>query len=338
MQQEVIHSISLRSIFSFFLVGILFFTLYALRDLALVVLSSIVIAASAEPIVRALTKRRVRRAFAAVIVYFSIVGVFSSIGYLFIPALLEETAKLVSDLPTYASEAHAIQFTAPILGTFSSVEVVHHLEAMFAAISLNPLGALASIFGGVIGLILVFVFSFYFTVEEHGVHEFLRVVTPPQYEAYIQSLWKRVQAKIELWMQGQLLLGVIVAVLTYLLLTIFGIPHAFVLAVIAGIFELIPLFGPTLSAVPAIGIAYAAGGVYLMCVAVGIYMVIQQFENHLIYPLVVTKVVGVSPVMVILALAVGLQLAGFFGLILAVPAAALIQEIAVDIDRRRQRG
>jgi predicted PurR-regulated permease PerM len=328
--------ISLRSIFSFFLVGTLFYALYYLQDIVLVVLSSLVIAASAEPAVRALTARNMRRAFAASIVYFSIVGLFSVIGYMFIPALLEQTANLVNDLPKYAAESSAVEFTAPVLGTVSSADAVHKIQALISDVSSNPFGALAYIFGGIFGLLLVFIFSFYFTMEEKGVDEFLRIVTPAQHEHYVLDLWSRVKSKIELWMQGQLLLGIIVGVLTFLLLTIFGIPHALVLAVLAGTFELIPLFGPTLSALPAFGIAYAAGGITLALIALGIYVVIQQFENHLIYPLVVTKVVGVSPVMVILALAVGVKLAGFFGVLLAVPAAALIQEIAADIDKRRQ--
>jgi predicted PurR-regulated permease PerM len=335
MDQHITHSISLRSIFSFFLVGILFYTLYYLQSIVLVVLSSLVIAASAEPAVRALTKRKVKRGLAAVIVYFSVIGVFVAVGYSFIPALLSETAHMVANLPTYAASDSSIEFTAPVLGTVSSAEFVHQLEAMFASISGDPLGTLASVFGGILGLFLVIVFSFYFTVEERGVEEFLRIVTPAQYEHYILDLWKRVQAKIELWMQGQLLLGVIVGVLTYLLLTVFSIPHAFVLAVVAGLFELIPLFGPVLAAVPAVILAFATGGVSLAAVATGIYFVIQQFENHLIYPLVVTQVVGVSPVMVILALAVGVTLAGFFGVLLAIPVAALIQEIVSDIDKRR---
>lgn len=335
MDSHVTHHLSLRSIFSVFLVGILFYTLYYLQDIVLVVLASIVIAASAEPAVRSLTKRKIKRALAATIVYFSFVGVFVAIGYMFIPTLISETASLINELPKYASDEGAVQFSAPILGDFSSAEIVHKLEESFASVSDNPLGALAAIFGGFFGLLLLFVFSFYFTVEEKGVKEFLRIVTPAQYEHYVLDLWHRTQGKIELWMQGQLLLGVIVGVLTYLLLTIFSVPHAFVLAVIAGLFEVIPLFGPVLAAVPAFGIAYAAGGITLGLIVLGIYAVIQQFENHLIYPLVVTQVVGVSPVMVILSLVVGVTLAGFYGLLLAIPAAALIQEIASDIDKQR---
>ena len=69
---------------------------------------------------------------------------------------------------------------------------------------------------------------------------------------------------------------------------------------------------------------------------VGLYVIIQQLENHLIYPLVVTKVVGVPPLLVILALIVGAKLAGFLGIILSVPAAAVVQELVVDLERRRR--
>ena len=136
-------------------------------------------------------------------------------------------------------------------------------------------------------------------------------------------------------MQGQLILGVIIGVLVYLGLTILGVKYALLLAVLAALFELIPLFGPILSAIPAVLIALTSGGLTLALFVVGLYLIIQQFENHLIYPLVVTKVVGVPPLLVILALIIGAQLAGFLGVILAVPAATVVQELVKDIQKNR---
>lgn len=136
-------------------------------------------------------------------------------------------------------------------------------------------------------------------------------------------------------MQGQLILGVLIAVLVYLSLTILQVPHALVLAVIAGIFEIIPVFGPILAAIPAVIIAFVSGGPLFGLVVAGIYILIQQFENHLIYPQVVTRVVGVPPLLVILALIVGANLAGFLGIILSVPVAAMLQEFVSDIEAGR---
>ena len=69
---------------------------------------------------------------------------------------------------------------------------------------------------------------------------------------------------------------------------------------------------------------------------IGLYLIIQQFENHLIYPLVVKKVVGVSPLLVILALLIGVKVAGFLGVILSVPIAAAIQEFVQDVQKDKK--
>jgi len=199
----------------------------------------------------------------------------------------------------------------------------------------NAFSAASRIFGGVFSLVLIIVFSFYFAVVETGVDDFLRIVTPKTHQSYMLGLWRRSQKKIGLWMQGQLLLGVIIGVLVYLGLTILGVPHALVLAVIAASFEIIPVFGPILAAVPAVMVAFVAGGPTLGFLTVALYVIAQQFENHLIYPLVVTRVVGVPPLLVILALIIGAELAGFLGVILSVPVAATLQEFVSDLEAGR---
>lgn len=199
----------------------------------------------------------------------------------------------------------------------------------------NAFTALTQIFGGFFSLLLIIVFSFYFAVVETGVDDFLRIVTPKSHQEYVLDLWRRSQRKIGLWMQGQLILAVLIAVLVYLSLTILQVPHALMLAVIAGVFEIIPVFGPILAAVPGVVVAFVSGGPIFGLLIAGVYMLIQQFENHLIYPQVVTRVVGVPPLLVILALIVGAELAGLLGVILSVPVAAALQEFVSDLEAGR---
>ena len=136
-------------------------------------------------------------------------------------------------------------------------------------------------------------------------------------------------------MQGQLLLAVIVGVLVFLGLTILGVKNALLLAVIAALFEIIPVFGPILAAVPAVALALLDGGLTLGLLVIALYVIVQQFESHLIHPLVVTRVVGVPPLLVILSIIVGAQLAGFLGILLSVPIAATIQELVKDVKAGR---
>jgi predicted PurR-regulated permease PerM len=226
----------------------------------------------------------------------------------------------------------------PSLSSISGDSVIRAVQqSLNLGVFGNAFTAVTQIFGGIFSFIIIVVFSFYFAVLETGVEDFLRIIVPRSHQEYVLGLWIRSQKKIGLWMQGQLLLACIMGVLAFLGLTVLGVPHALVLAVIAACFEIIPVFGPTLSAVPAVAIAFGSGGVTLGIAVILLYVIAQQFENHLIYPLVVTRVVGVPPLLVILALLVGAQFAGFLGIILSVPIAATIQEFVRDIEHDRLR-
>ena len=195
--------------------------------------------------------------------------------------------------------------------------------------------ATAAFFGGALSLILIIVISFYLSVQEHGIENFLKIVTPREYEGYILDLWARSRRKIGLWLQGQFLLGILVGVLVFLGLTILGVKYALLLAILTAIFEVIPVFGPVMAAIPAVGIAFLQKPVLGLSVLV-LYFIVQQFENHLIYPLVVRKTIGVPPLLVVLALVIGGTLGGFFGLLLSVPIAAVLVEVVNDIARKKE--
>ena len=127
-----------------------------------------------------------------------------------------------------------------------------------------------------------------------------------------------------------------IGVLVYLVLMVVGVPHALVLAVLAGVFELIPIFGPIISSVPAILVAYTDLGTGTALLLIGLYIIIYQFESQLFYPLVVKKIVGISPIIVIIALVVGAKLAGVLGAIIAVPLSAALMEYVYDIEKRKK--
>lgn len=318
--------------------------LFELMDLVLVLVTAIVIASAIEPAVVSLQRRKLPRVLSILLVYILVLASFFGVFYFFVPTLFADLAVFLNSLPIYLEALNRISAFddfARILGTappdLASIDFMASVRgaAEAAGVAGNALSAVASIFGGVFSFVLILVFSFYFAVIQTGVDDFLQLVSPRKYQTYILDLWSRSRHKIGLWMQGQVLLAVIMGVLLYLGLTILGVPHALLLAVIAALFEIIPVFGPTLAAVPAVGIAFADGGVTLGLLTIALYIIAQQFENHLIYPLVVTRVVGVPPLLVILALIIGAKLAGFLGILLSVPVAATIQELARDIRERR---
>jgi predicted PurR-regulated permease PerM len=139
-------------------------------------------------------------------------------------------------------------------------------------------------------------------------------------------------------MQGQLLLSLIVGLLTYVGLTLLGVRDALVLSLFIAICEFVPLFGPIMGALPAVLLSYLDSGFALALLVAGMYLVIHQLENHLIYPLVVRKIVGINPIIVIVSLIAGYELLGFLGIVISVPLATIGMEYLRDVERGKNPG
>ncbi len=331
MKNETIIHISSSSVIKTILIAFSAYLIWYLRDLLLLVLASIVIASAIEPMALYLVKHRIPRVLSVLIVYISFFAVLIGTILFVVPPVLQETKDLLVSVPGLI-ENLGIDKNESLNNSFA--ELANETSVLLDAVqNKNFIGAASLLFGGIAGLVLIIVFSFYFAINEKGIEEFLRVLSPRRYEKYVVNLWRRAQNKIGLWMQGQLLLAVLIGTLVYLGLSILGMPYALPLAILAAVLELIPVFGPILSAIPAVAIAFASGGLAMALLVAGLYIIIQQFENHLIYPLVVTKVVGVPPVISILALLVGAKLAGILGVLLSIPLAAVLQELFADMGK-----
>ncbi|MDB5224707.1 MAG: hypothetical protein JWO43_329 [Candidatus Adlerbacteria bacterium] len=335
-------TITARSIITAILFLLLVGLVWVLRDIVLIVLSAVVIASAIEPAVGYFYRKGIPRIGGVMLTYAIVLGAFFSVLFFFIPPILNDAATFLRNLPQTLQTINFNDLTHGLLpawgsSSFNSADLLNSVSQTVADSTGGMFSTAAAFFGGLTSFILIIVLSFYFSVQETGVDDFLRVVTPVKEQAYVLHLWKRSQDKIGKWMQGQLVLGVIVGVLLYLGLVILGVRYALLLAVLAAVFELIPVFGQIMAAIPAVAIAYTDGGLSLGVSVFILYMVVQQFEAHLIYPIVVKKVVGVPPLLVILALLVGFKLVGFLGVLLSVPIAGAIQEFVSDVDRQKTR-
>lgn len=338
----------------------LFALAWFLRDIILVVLSAIVLASAIEPLVRLIVSKGPPRLFALVLVYLFGGAFLAGVIYFFVPAILDDVSRLARAAPQYLDlgslwdplqeEGVVPQATGgnTILSRVTNVEKGLHEGANVLDLLKNSIeegGAVrgASVFfGGFLSFVLIIVLSFYLAAQERGIENFFRLISPVKSRGYIVDLWKRSQTKIGLWFQGQLVLGLLVGVLAFLGLSILGVSSALFLAFLMMIFEIIPVFGPILAAVPGVAIAFTEGirgvdpGLTAALFIALFYFIIQQFESHLFYPLVVRKVIGIPPVLVILAMVVGAKMAGFLGILLSVPLTAVLMEFLNDVARERK--
>lgn len=336
-------TITASSVIKVALFGLLMFLLWYLRDIVLVVLTAIVIASAMEPAIQYFERHGLHRLLSVIFMYLLVGTVFFAVLIFFIPPILSDAANFLKQLPQTLSSinisdtTHGLLPWGSVTDTISSADLLQNISSAISDTTGGIFNTVSAFFGGLTSFVLIVVFAIYFSVQQTGVDDFLRIVTPVQHQVYVLNLWKRSQDKIGKWIQGQLILAAIVGVLLYLGLVILGIPHALLLALLAAAFELIPVFGQFIAAVPAIAIAFADGGATEALLVVGLYIVIQQFESNLIYPVVVKKVVGIPPLLVILSLLIGFKLVGFLGVLLSVPIAGAVQEFVSDIDKKKTR-
>lgn len=344
MKPDSTFSISTGTFVRAIVIGAAAFALWKLRGLVLLVLTAIVIASAIEPGVMALTRHRLPRVLAVLFMYIAVFGSLFAIFYFFLPPILSDAEGLFAQIPQYLGSLNLPVENLPSVSSGSAltneaqsaIKTLLTFREVLSGTSEGAFRLLAGIFGGIFSFALVIVLSFYFAMQETSIEDFLRVVVPPLHEEYVVSLWLRAKQKIGLWMQGQILSSLIGGVFAYLILLIWGVPYAFLLAIFTAMLMLIPIFGSILSAIPPVILAYSTGGFSLALIIAAFYVIINQFEAHIIHPLVVNKVVGIPPLLVILALIVGGELAGFLGVLLAIPTAAALREFVNDYDKGKR--
>jgi len=344
--QDIHIELNTGTIIKFFLIAILIAALYYVLDVVLVVLAAIVIASALEPVIKRLGKYRIHRTVASVLIYILIAAVLAAIFIFFVPVLANDMVAFLNNLPRTISlgdlwspmQDVGVSLSPGVLAshTISISDFVNNLQSILVGTSAGAFKTATLVFGGAISFILIVVLSFYLAVQEDGVDQFLRIITPVRQHEYISGLWKRSQLKIGYWLQGQIILGIVIGVLVYVMLVIVGIPHALILALLAAVFEIIPVFGPIISSVPALIVAFTSSGLGTGLLLLGLYLIIYQFESQIFYPLVVKKIVGISPIVVILALVIGAKLAGVLGALIAVPLSAAFMEYIHDVQKRKK--
>ncbi len=337
-------SISTETILRVFLVALAFVLVWFLRDIILVILTSIVIASFVESAVPHFRKIGVGRVLGIVTLYTTSLLVLAALFYLFAPLLITELYNFSSFISLYIPGVAFLDYfhneafsgAKDIVGTlsndFSLTSLMSVSKAFVTNLSAGFFQTLSVIFGGLVNFMLIILISFYLSIQEKGIENFLRIIFPIRYEDYVVDLWERSRRKIALWVKGQLLLALIITVLTYLVLSLLGIQYALLLAIIAGVMELIP-YGILIAIIPAVSFAYLSGGVTSSLMVAGAYLIIHEFEVFLLSPLVINKVVGLSPIVIILAALIGFELDGVWGLVLAIPATVVIMEFLSDIEK-----
>jgi predicted PurR-regulated permease PerM len=338
--------ISTGAILKIIVAGAFVFLAFKLSTLILSILTAIVIASFVNFAVNKVSKFIKNRTLSVFLIYIITIAVIFGLSSIFIPVFIEEMSNLVAQISNYIPNssilntfrADSISGAKEVVGTISHNgslgDVIKSAKSLIDTFSGGLVDIVSVAFGGIIYIVITFIISFYLSIKEDGIENFLRVILPQKQEEYVIGVWKRSELKIGLWMQGQMLVGLIVGVLTYLGLTIIGVEYSLILSIFTAICLLIP-FGIFIALPVSAVFAYLGGGITVASLVTVFYLILQQFESYLITPLIIKKVTGVSSLVVILAVLIGAELAGVWGVLLAVPFAVTLLEVFDDIEKKK---
>lgn len=309
--------------------------LFLVREVVVLLFLAVIIAASIDPVVDFLQKKKIPRSVGAMFIYIILFSIVSLIISFLIPPIVNQFQDFSQSSAQYFSEAgSSVSETG---GIFQADGLKHYFQNMlnnlgdsFSNIPQKIFSTTVGVFSGVISAIVVFSMAFYMVMEEDGIKKFIVSIAPEKKKEYAADLTNRVESKIGNWMAGQLFLMITISILDFIGLYMIGIPYALILAIFAGVLEVVPYVGPIISAVPGIILGFLISPT-VGFLAILVYFIAQQFESHVLVPQVMKKAVGLNPVATIVAILIGFKLAGALGAIIAVPAATAISLFISDV-------
>ena len=338
-------AIRLWTIWMTALAVVLLWAAYLVRDVLLLIYMSGLLAVGFSPIVRLIERQRFLpigtqrfpRWLAILVLYLFIIGALVGIGFLVVPPIVQQARQLWSALPEMLDKAQAFLVSKGLLSQPLTIqEAVARAPVSKSGDAVTTVfGAIVGVAGGLFGFLTILILTFYLLVEADQLRASMLRLVAPSRRAQVDAVSRDITLKVSAWLGGQMLLGAIIGITSALGLWLIGVPFFYVLALISGVGELIPVVGPILSAIPAVAVASSIS-LKTALLVITFFVVQQQVENHVLVPKVMARQVGVSAVTVIIALLIGGKLLGIIGAILAVPTAAILQVLFSELTAKSE--
>jgi|RhiMethySRZTD1v2_1073278.scaffolds.fasta_scaffold21186_5 predicted PurR-regulated permease PerM len=319
---------------------VMLWVLFLIRNVLLLLYVSIILAIGFSPAVRWIERQRVgigRRRFprwaAILLLYVGFLGSAAIILTIVIPPLVGQLTELGQQMPTYVDQLQNKLVRARLIEhRYTWSQLLQKVESPGLAFT-GILGAVQSVVGAFAAVITVLILPYYLLLEASSLQGALLQVVSPDNRASVARVTRDVTLKVGAWLNGQILLCAVIGLTATVGLWIIGVPFPYVLGLIAGLGEFIPIVGPISAAVPAVLMGWTVS--FKTAIFVAIYFAVQQFvENNFLVPRIMERQVGVSAVTILIALLIGGELLGIVGAVLAVPTAAIVQVLLQEFFAR----
>jgi len=263
-----------------------------------------------NPLINKLSKFKIPKGISVLISYVVIFGVLGLAVATLLPPLVEQTTNLANNLPKYLQDLG--------INKYANGEVLKQIISQLGSVPGQIVKAGFSLFTNILSILKIAIFAFYLLLMKDKFDQNLEPLFGREKSKSISTLVDRLENRLGGWARGQFFLMLLVGTLSYIGFIILGIPYALPLAMLSGLFEIVPFVGPVIAAIPAIILGFSISP-FVGFATIGLAFLIQQLENYVFVPKIMEKSTGVSPIVTLLALAIGSRLAGIVGMIISIP-------------------
>jgi predicted PurR-regulated permease PerM len=305
------------------------------------ILIAVFLALALNPAVEFFERHGLRRGYSTGLVVILALAVITGFGFLLIPPLVEQVRSFVDYVPQVVDDLTAGR------GPFGFLETKYHIvERVQEAVHKQGAGGVLGVTGAglavargvvtaVAGAVAIGFLTFFMLLDGPRLidrfYNFLPAATRPRWQRIGTEMYRTVGG----YVTGNVAISVIAGTASAIVLFVLGSDYAIALAVVVGVLDLIPLAGATLAAVLVSTVVFVELGWVKGLIIVVFFVVYQQLENHVLQPVIYGRTVQLSPLVVLISVLIGAELAGILGALAAIPAAGMIQAIGREFLARR---
>ena len=306
------------------------------------ILIAVFLALALDPAVEFFQRRGLRRGYAAGIVFVLAIGAITGLGFLLVPPLVDQVRSFVDYVPQVVDDVTAGR------GPFGFLQTEYHIvDRIRESIDKQGAGGVLGITGtglalargvltAVAGAVAIAFLTFFMLLDGKRLigrfYDFLPATARPRWQRIGTEIYRTVGG----YVTGNILISVIAGVASAIILFSLGSDYAIALAVVVAVLDLIPLAGATLAAVLVSTVAFVELGWVKGVIVVVFFVVYQQLENHILQPIIYGRTVQLTPLVVLVSVLIGAELAGVLGALAAIPVAGIVQAIGREFLGNRE--
>jgi len=308
----------------FVLIGLVTF-IYLAKSTIGIVLIGISFSLAIQPLINFLSeKTKIPRLLSLIIVFVMLALIVVAALYIIVPVFINELYDFILHLNETLSKITKLNI---ILSKVNIVQTINeNLETIISKTYKSTTDTFLFVLKFIVFVISTIVISLYLSLEKDGVKKMIEAIIPEPYEKGALIIFNNFDKKIRKWLITQIILSTFIGLSVFIATFLMGIKYPFVLGITSGILEVVPIIGPIISGTLTFILALSQS-FELALYALIFFVALQQIENHILIPVLMGKTMKIHPVLIVFSLLAGSEIAGFVGIILAVPISILIQEI-----------